>query len=111
MNRRGGSGHRVRRQLNVRSPCAPGPHDASALLDRCPVLVNELPAPVPPNEHAGPATLLIHLPLLIRSLCYGTTGEDCSIAEDTDFDLVRCQRLEIYAPGLAVLEILCPILD
>jgi hypothetical protein len=73
--------------------------------------MNELPAPVPPNEHAGPATLLIDLPVLILPFGGGATGHDGGIAVDTDFDLVRHQRLEIRAPGLAVLQILRPILD
>src|SRR5262245_62060046 len=46
----------------------------SGLRDRCPLEVNELPAPVLPNEHAGAATLLIHLPVLVLSLGGGTTG-------------------------------------
>src|SRR5262245_13452489 len=81
----------------------------SGLRDRCPLVENELPAPVPPNEHAGAATLLIHLPVLVLSLGGGTTGYDRGIAVDAHFDLVRHQRLEIYAPGFAVLEVLRPI--
>src|SRR5262249_28103886 len=73
--------------------------------------VNELPAPVTSNEHAGTATLLIHLSVLVLSLGGGTTGHDRGIAVDAHFDLVRHQRLEIYAPGFAVLEVLRPILD
>jgi hypothetical protein len=73
--------------------------------------VNELPAPVPPNEHAGPATVLIHLPVLVLALGGGTTGHDGGIAVDAHVDLVRRQRLEIHAPGFTVLEVLRPILD
>src|SRR5262245_39600744 len=73
--------------------------------------MNELPAPVPPNEHAGPGTLLIHLPVLVLPVGGGATGHHGGIAVDTDFDLVRHQRLEIHAPGLAVPQILRPILD
>src|SRR5262245_37175510 len=83
----------------------------SGLRDRCPLEMNELPAPVPPNEHAGAATLLIHLPVLVLALGGGTTGHDGRIAVDAHFDLVRHQRLEIHAPGFAVLEVLRPILD
>jgi len=46
--------------------------------------VNELPAPVPPNEHAGPATLLIHLPVLVLACGGGTTGDEGGIAVDLD---------------------------
>src|SRR5262245_32673031 len=81
------------------------------LRDRCPLEVNELPAPVLPNEHAGAATLLIHLPVLVLSLGGGTTGHDGGIAVDAHFGLVWHQRLEIHAPALAVLEVLRPILD
>jgi hypothetical protein len=51
------------------SPCGP-----SRLRDRCCLEVNELPAPIPPNEHAGPSSLLIHLPVLVLSHGSGTTG-------------------------------------
>ena len=83
----------------------------SGFQDRCPLVENKLPAPVPPNEHAGAATLLIHLPVLVLSLGGGTTGHDGRIAVDAHFDLVRHERLEIHAPGFAVLEVLRPILD
>src|SRR5262249_25185807 len=49
------------RGTRSRTAC-PGPGGQtypSRLLDRCPVEVNELPPPVPPNEHAGPSTVLI----------------------------------------------------
>ena len=70
------------------SPCGP-----SRLRDRCSLEVNELPAPIPPNEHAGPSSLLIHLPVLVLSLGSGTTGHDRGIAVDAYFDLVRHQGL------------------
>src|SRR5262245_51557661 len=73
--------------------------------------MNELPAPVSPNEHAGRAPLVIHPPVLILSLGDGTTGHDRGIAENTDGDLVCYQRLEIHAPGLTVLQIFCAIFD
>src|SRR5262249_56545211 len=49
-------------------------HRPSRLLDRCPLGVDELPAPVPPNEHAGPATLLIKRPLLVLPFGGGAIG-------------------------------------
>src|SRR5262249_11325503 len=87
------------------------PGDPSELRDRCPLEVNELPASVSPDEHAGPATLLIHVPVLVLSFGGGTTGYEGGIAVNPDVDLVRHQRLEIHAPGFTVLQILRPILD
>ena len=49
--------------------------------------------------------------MLVLSLGGGTTGHDGGIAVDAHFDLVRHERLEIHAPGFAVLEVLRPILD
>src|SRR3954454_16907512 len=82
----------------------------SGLRDRCALVENELPAPVLPNEHAGAATLLIHLPVLVLSLGGGTTGYDGGIAVGAPFDLARHERLETHARGFAVLEVLRPFL-
>jgi hypothetical protein len=53
------------------------------------VEVDELPAPVPPNEHAGPATLLIHLPVLVLPFGGGATGHHGGIAVDTSRTTLR----------------------
>src|SRR5262245_35917642 len=92
-------------------PSRRGPGDRSRLPDYCPLGVDELPAPVSPNEHAGPATVLIHRPVLVLPLDGGAIGHDGGIPVDADFDLLCYQRLEIHAAGLAVLQILRPMLD
>src|SRR5678816_3396960 len=83
----------------------------SGLLDRCPLGVDELPAPVPPNEDAGPAALLIYRSILVFSFGGGTIGHDGGIPVDANFDLIRDERIEIHAPALAILQVLRAGLD
>ena len=73
--------------------------------------MDELPAPVPPNEYAGPATLLIYLSVLILSFGPGAIGHDGGIPVEADFDVICDQRLEFYAAGLAILQVLRPVLN
>jgi hypothetical protein len=73
--------------------------------------VHELPAPVLPNEDAGPAALLVNRSILVFSFGGGTIGHDGRIPVDADFDFIRDQRVEIHAPALAILQVLCPGLD
>ena len=67
--------------------------------------------PVVPNEHAGPAALLIYCSVLILSFRGGAIGHDGGIPIDPDFDVIRDQRGEIHVPALAVLQVLSPVLD
>jgi hypothetical protein len=83
----------------------------SGLLDRCPLRVHELPAPILPNEHARPAALLVNRSVLVFSSGGGTIGHDRGIPVGADFDLIRDERIEIYAPALAVLKVLRPAFD
>jgi hypothetical protein len=83
----------------------------SGLLDRCMLGVDELPAPVPPNEHVGRALLLIYRPLLVLSFGGAAIGHDGGIPVEVDLDLLRAPRLVIHAAGLAVLQVLRPVLD
>ena len=73
--------------------------------------MDKLPAPVPPNEYACPATLLIYRPVLILSFGPGAIGHDGGIPEKAGFNIIRDQRLEFYAAGLAVFQVLRPVLD
>ena len=73
--------------------------------------MDELPAPVPPNEYAGPATLFIYRSVLVLSFGPGAIGHDGGIPEKADFDVIRNQRLEFHAAVLAVLQVLRPVLD
>ena len=75
----------------------------SGFLDRCSLRVDELPAPVLPNEDAGPAALLVNRSILVFSFGGGTIGHDGGIPVDADFDLIRDERIEIHAPALAIL--------
>ena len=86
-----------------------GPGDLSRLPDGCRVEVDELPVPIPPNEHSGPVTLVIHLSVLVLPFGGGATGHDGRIAIDADFDLVGHERFEMHAPCFAVVQILRPI--
>src|SRR5262249_46522547 len=45
--------------------------------------VDELPAPIPPNKHSGPVTLVIHLSVLILPFSGGATGHDGRIAVES----------------------------
>ncbi len=81
-------------------------HARSGLLDRCPLGVDQLPAPVPPNEYAGPAALFVNRSILVFSFGGGTIGHDGGIPVEADFDLIRDQRVEIHAPALAILQVL-----
>ncbi len=83
----------------------------SGLLDRCPLGVDELPLPVLPNEDARPAALLIYRAILVLSFGGGTIAHYGGIPVDADFDFIRDQRVEIHAPALAILQVLCPGLD
>ena len=67
--------------------------------------------PVVPNEHAGPAALLIYCSVLILSFRGGAIGHDGGIPVDPDFGVIRDQRGEIHVPALAVLQVLSPVLD
>ncbi len=64
-----------------------------------------------PNEHAGPAALLIYCSVLILSFRGGAIGHDGGIPVDADFDVICDQRGEIHVSALAVLQILSPVLD
>ena len=86
-------------------------HARSGLLDRCPVGVDQLPAPVPPNEDAGPAALLIYRSILVLSFGGRAIGHDGGISVEADFDLIRDQRVEIHAAAIAILQVLRPVLD
>src|SRR6267142_1449830 len=86
-------------------------HARLGLLDRCPLRVHELPAPVLSNEDAGPAALLVNRSILVFSFGGGTIGHDGGIPVDADFDLIRDQRVEIHTAGRAVLQGLRPSLD
>jgi len=87
------------------------PGDPSRLSDWRRMKVDELPAPIPPNKHSGPVTLVIDLSVLIRPFGGGPTGHDGRIAVDAHFDLFGHKRFEMHAPSLAVVQILRPILD
>ena len=91
-------------------PCCFPSEPRSRLLNRCPVGVDELPAPVFPDEHVGPAALLIYRPLLVLPFGGGSKGHDGGITVEADFDFIRDQRLEGHAAGLAVLQVLRPVL-
>jgi hypothetical protein len=54
-------------------------HARSGLLDRCTLGVHQLPAPVLPNEDAGPAALLVDRSILVFSLGGGAIGHDGGI--------------------------------
>src|SRR6476646_2861728 len=86
-------------------------HARSVILDRCPLRVHELPAPVLPHEDAGPAALLIYRSSLVFSFGGGTIGHDGGIPVEADLDLIRDQRVEIYAAALAILQVLRAGLD
>ena len=86
-------------------------HARSGLLDRCPLRVHELPAPVLSNEDAGPTALFIYRSILVLSFGGGTIGHDGGIPVEADFDLIRDERIEIHTAALAVLQVLCPVLD
>src|SRR5215469_13159431 len=73
--------------------------------------VDELPAPIAPNKHSGPVPLVIHLSVLVLSFGGGATCHHGRIAVDPHLDLVGHKRVEMHAPGLAVVQILRPILD
>jgi hypothetical protein len=49
--------------------------------------------------------------ILVFSFGSGTIGHDGGMPVDADFDLIRDERIEIHAPALAILQILCPGLD
>jgi hypothetical protein len=68
--------------------------------------VDGLPAPLLPNEHAGPATLLINRPLLVLPFGGGAIGHDGGIPVAADFNIIYNQRVEFHAAGLAVLQVL-----
>jgi len=87
------------------------PGDPSRLPDWRRMEVDELPAPIPPNKHSGPVTLVIDLSVLILPFGGGPTGHDGRIAVDAHFDLFGHKRFEMHAPSLALVQILCPILD
>jgi hypothetical protein len=71
----------------------------------------ELPMTILANKDAGPAALLIYRSILVFSFGGGAIGNDGGIPVDTDFDVICDQRLEIHAAGLAVLQVLRPVLD
>jgi len=52
------------------------PGDPSRLPDWRRMEVDELPAPIPPNKHSGPVTLVIHLSVLVLPFGGGATGHD-----------------------------------
>lgn len=60
----------------------------SGFLDRCSLGVDELPAPLLPNEHAGPATLLINRSLLVLSFGGRAIGHDGGIPVAADFNII-----------------------
>jgi len=53
-----------------------GPSDLSRLPDWRRMEVDALPAPIPPNKHSGPVTLVIHLSVLVLPFGGGATGHD-----------------------------------
>ena len=73
--------------------------------------MDQLPAPVPPNEDAGPAALLIYRSIWVLSFGGGAIGHDGGIPVGADFDLIRDQRVEIHAAGSATFQVLRPVLD
>jgi hypothetical protein len=75
----------------------------SGLLDRCPLRVHELPAPIRANEYARPAALLVNRSVLVFSFGGGTIGDDGGIPVGADFDVIRDERIEIHAPALPIL--------
>jgi len=88
-----------------------GPGNPSRLPDQRRMEVDELPAPIAPNKHSGPVPLVIHLSVLVLSFGGGATRHHGRIAVDPHLDLVGHKRFEMHAPGLAVVQILRPILD
>ena len=91
--------------------CLPAGRAILGLLDRCPLGVDELPAPLLPNEHSGPTTLLINCPLLVLPFGGGAIGHDGGIPVAADFKVIYKQRLEFDTAALAVLQILRAVLD
>src|SRR4029077_4055514 len=83
----------------------------SGLLNRCSLGVDELPLPVFPNKDTGPAALLVNRSILVFSFGGGTIGHDGGIPVDADFDLICDERIEIHAAALAILQVLCPVLN
>ena len=97
-------------------PTTPAPfclstEGGSGFLDRCALGVDELPAPLLPNEHTGPATLLIDHSLLVLSFGGGSIGHDGGIPIAADFNVIDNERLEFHPAGLAVLQVLRAVLD